>query len=353
MNDNAYIAAKAKELIEKGTAVVLSTIINLEGSSPRHNGTKMLVAADGKNYGTIGGSLLEANVIKESRLVLDNRRSKFIEFSLTGKDANAVGMICGGRATVLLDYLASTPSNLEDLKCWHEAMQRGKDIFWLTHLKEAAGNLNILGHYVLSKEGVLSGTNSSALPDARKLNIELHNMNSTTLVDIEDGRIVVDSIRKLKTLYCCGAGHVALPTAHLADLVGFRVVVLDDRAEYASIERFPEAHSVRIVRDFNRVFEGQEIDRDSFIVILTRGHQYDREVLEQSLKTRAGYIGMISSRKKRDAIYTALLAKGFTQEQLDKVHSPIGIDIGGETPEEIAVSIVAELIKERVNQVQA
>jgi xanthine dehydrogenase accessory factor len=352
MNDNAYIAARAKELIEKGIAVVLATIINLEGSSPRHNGTKMLVAADGKNYGTIGGSLLEANVIKESRLVLDNGRSKFMEFSLSGKDANAIGMICGGKATVLLDYMPATPSNLADLKYWHEAMQRGKDFFWLTHLKEEGGSLRILGHYVLSRDGVFSGASPSALPDAARLNIELHNMNSTALVDIADGRIVVDSIRKLKTLYCCGAGHVALPTAHLADLVGFRVVVLDDRAEYASSERFPEADSVRVIQDFNRVFEGLEIDGDSFIVILTRGHQYDREVLEQSLKTRAGYIGMISSRRKRDAIYTALLAKGVTREQLAEVHSPIGIDIGGETPEEIAVSIVAELIKVRVSQLQ-
>ena len=138
-----------------------------------------------------------------------------------------------------------------------------------------------------------------------------------------------------------------MPTAHLAALVGFRVVVIDDRLEYANKERFPEAEKTLVIKNFTRAFDGLEIDADSYIVIVTRGHQYDRAVLEQSLRTSAGYIGMISSRRKREAIYEYLTAQGFTKERLAQVHSPIGIDIGGETPEEIAVSIVAELIKVR------
>jgi xanthine dehydrogenase accessory factor len=154
-------------------------------------------------------------------------------------------------------------------------------------------------------------------------------------------------MRKLKTLYCFGGGHVAVPTAHLAALVGFRLVVIDDRPDYANKERFPEADKVLVIKDFSRAFDGLEIDRDSYIVIVTRGHQYDRAVLEQALKTNAGYIGMISSRRKREAIYEYLMAHGVSKGQLEQVHSPIGIDIGGETPEEIAVSIAAELIKVR------
>ena len=101
---------------------------------------------------------------------------------------------------------------------------------------------------------------------------------------------------------------MAVPTAHLAALVGFRVVVVDDRPEFANAERFPEAYKILVIKDFNHAFDGLEIDADSFIVIVTRGHQYDRAVLEQSLKTTAGYIGMISSRRKREAIYEALMA---------------------------------------------
>ena len=107
---------------------------------------------------------------------------------------------------------------------------------------------------------------------------------------------------------------------------------------------------IMIIEDFNRALEGLEIDADSFIVIFTPDHQYDRVILEQSLKTDAGYIGMISSRRKREAIYQALMAKGVKKEELDRVHSPIGLAIGGETPEEIVVSIVAELISVRASQ---
>jgi xanthine dehydrogenase accessory factor len=153
----------------------------------------------------------------------------------------------------------------------------------------------------------------------------------------------------MKTLYCFGGGHVAVPTAQLASLVGFRVVVIDDRPEFANFERFPDA-IINVIDDFDRAFDGLEIDEDSFIVIVTRGHQYDRTVLAQSLKTRAGYIGMISSRKKRETIYKALASDGADITKLEQVHSPIGINIGGETPEEIAVSIVAELIQVRSQQ---
>ena len=151
-------------------------------------------------------------------------------------------------------------------------------------------------------------------------------------------------------MFLFGAGHVAVPTAHIAALVGFRVVVIDDRPEFANAERFPSASRIVVTDDFNQALKGLDIDRDSFIVIVTRGHQFDREVLEQSLKTSAGYIGMISSRKKKEAIFQALIARGFNKERLEEVHSPIGIPIGGETPEEIAVSIVAELIQERSRQ---
>ena len=161
---------------------------------------------------------------------------------------------------------------------------------------------------------------------------------------------MVDRVCKLKTLYCFGAGHVAVPTARLATLAGFRVIVVDDRPEYANKERFPDAYSTMVVKDFKHTLEGFEIDKDSYIVIFTYSHQYDREVLEQAINTEAGYIGMISSKRKRAAIFEALMAKGVKKERLEWVHSPIGLDIGAETPEEIAVSIVAELIQVRSRQ---
>ena len=350
MNENEYLARIIREQIESGSPLVLVSIMSMQGSTPRHGGTKMVVGADGRGYGTIGGSLLEAAAIRESQNVLSAAKSKTLSYELTGKDATAPGMICGGTAELLLDYISASGENREFSMHWYDAISKGNDFFVLTHLKGANSTLGVLGHAILYTDGNILGNTSLTTSDVEKLKPELHNISTTSVLPLKDTRVMVDRIRKLKTLYCFGAGHVAVPTAHLATLVGFRVVVVDDRPEFANIERFPDADKICVVEDFNHAFDGLEIDADSFCVIVTRGHQYDRAILEQSLKTPAGYIGMISSRRKRDAIYEALTATGVKKETLEQVYSPIGMDIGGETPEEIAVSIVAELIKVRSQQ---
>ena len=350
MNENEYIARIAQQQLMHGLPVVLVSILSLQGSTPRHNGTKMVVGQDGKSYGTIGGSLIEATVITKSRNVFTTAQSITIEFELTGKDAKAPGMICGGKAELLLDYLPPTDANKEFAKTWHEATLSSSDFYFLTQIINTGHTLNIPGHATLFPDGRVIGNTQIADSDISNIKSELHNISASMVFSLKDTIILVDRICKLKTMYCFGAGHVAVPTAHLAALVGFRVVVMDDRPEYANAERFPEVGEVRVIRDFTSAMDGLEIDTDSFIVIVTRGHQYDREVLEQALKTSAGYIGMISSRRKKEAIYEALMADGVKKEELERVHSPIGLAIGGETPEEIAVSIVAELISERSKQ---
>jgi xanthine dehydrogenase accessory factor len=310
----------------------------------------MVVGADGKAYGTIGGSLIEVTAINESQNVLADSKSKIISYELSGKDASAPGMICGGKAELLLEYIAPTDENLAFSRYWYDMVQRGKDFYFITHLKGTDNSLQVLRHAIIYSDGVIIGNNSFSEQEIESLKPELPKISSTSVLTLKDTWVLVDRIRKLKTLYCFGAGHVAMPTAHLAALVGFRVVVVDDRSEFANAERFPEADNILVIDDFNQALDGLDIDEDSFIVIVTRGHQYDRTVLEQSLRSSASYIGMISSRRKRAAIYEALMANGVEIEQLERVHSPIGINIGGETPEEIAVSIVAELISERSKQ---
>ncbi|MFP4348583.1 MAG: xanthine dehydrogenase accessory protein XdhC [Desulfococcaceae bacterium] len=156
-----------------------------------------------------------------------------------------------------------------------------------------------------------------------------------------------ESRRLHKTAFLFGAGHVSRQLAKLTQMVGFRTVVLDDRSEFANRDRFPGVDQVHVLDRFENTFSGLSTDSNSFIVILTRGHSHDRTVLAQALRTQAGYIGMIGSHRKRDTIYRSLRDEGFTTADLDRVHCPIGLDIGGETPEEIAVSIVAEMIEVR------
>jgi xanthine dehydrogenase accessory factor len=350
MNENEYLTGTVNGQLEAGSPIVLVSIISIQGSTPRQGGTKMMVDADGRAYGTIGGSLLEADAIQQSRDVLSRGKSKVLSYDLTGQDASSPDMICGGKVEVLLEYFSPSQPNRDFSRLWYEAARRGKDFYVLTHFKGGDMTFEVLGHAILYPDNTSAGNGSLTAPDIEKLRPELHNISTTDILALGDIRVMVDRVRKLKTLYCFGGGHVAVPTARLAALVGFRVVVIDDRPEFANAERFPEAHNVLVTEDFDHALEGLEIDEDSYIVIVTRGHQYDRTVLEQSLKTGAGYIGMISSRRKRDAVYNILMAAGVKKEQLEAVHSPIGINIGGETPEEIAVSIVAELISERSRQ---
>ncbi len=350
MEEIEYLTEIICQQLERSIPLMLVSLVSQVGSTPRHGITKMVVTPNKKNYGTVGGSLLEGTVIREAQDALFSAKSKTLFFELSGKDATSPVMICGGRAELLLDYISVSKENLDFFRYWRDAFKRGDQFYFLTQIKGTEDNTEVVGRSILYSDGRLIGNAALTRKDIQTIQAEPPNISNTAVISLEATRVIIDSIRKLKTLYCFGAGHVAVPTAHMAALVGFRVVIIDDRAEFANPERFPEASQIKVIGDFNRALEGLDVDADSFIVIITRGHQYDRAVLEQALKTEAGYIGMISSRRKREAIYEALMNKGVTGEQLTRVHSPIGIDIAAETPAEIGVSIVAELISERDKQ---
>ena len=158
--------------------------------------------------------------------------------------------------------------------------------------------------------------------------------------------VFIEPILPSPTLYIFGAGHVSLSLAKIGKLLGFKVAVIDDRAEFANPQRFPETELI-LTEEFSTAFSKIKINKSSYIVIVTRNHQCDELVLELALKTAAKYIGMIGSKTKNKAIFSHLLAKGISQELLDKVHAPIGLEIHAQTPEEIAVSILAEVVKVR------
>jgi xanthine dehydrogenase accessory factor len=162
----------------------------------------------------------------------------------------------------------------------------------------------------------------------------------------KEAEVLLEPIASEPTVHIFGGGHISQEVAPLAKRVGFKVVILDDREIFSNRERFPEADEV-LVSEFERCFDLLNIDDSSYIVIVTRGHLYDGVVLEQAVKSNARYIGMIGSKKKIWTLYQNLMKKGVPKEALDGVYAPIGLDINSETPEEIAVSIVAQLIKVR------
>jgi xanthine dehydrogenase accessory factor len=158
--------------------------------------------------------------------------------------------------------------------------------------------------------------------------------------------IFIEPIVSEPALFIFGAGHISLSLCKIAKMVGFKVIVIDDRAEFANPERFPEADQL-FNENFSEVFSKLKVNRSSYIVIVTRGHKFDEKVLEWAIKSKACYLGMIGSKKKNDTIFANLQSKGFSKKLLKTVHAPIGLDIHAETPEEIAVSIMAEIIKNK------
>jgi xanthine dehydrogenase accessory factor len=158
--------------------------------------------------------------------------------------------------------------------------------------------------------------------------------------------IYIEPITPPPRVFIFGGGHISVFVSKMSTMVGFQVVVVDDRPQFANQERFPEADEV-IAEEFPFVFPKLKVNKSSYLVIVTRGHAYDQEVLEWALGQEVKYIGMIGSRKKIQTVYDALKQKGIPPDQLQRVYAPIGLNIGALTPEEIAVSIVAQMIQVR------
>ena len=328
------------ETLSRKQPLVMALILSQEGSTPRTTGTRMMIGADGY-VGTIGGGRIEASVMEIAREMLHKPGAVTISFDLTSEIADAMDMVCGGKLEILIDSIAPNETNRLFFSSLLQMLDQRQKGLMVTELLES-GVLQVR-RAILREDGVVIGT-----PDF-KMEIDSipKKLRAPILIQSGDRKFFIEPVMAPGTVYLFGAGHVSLQTAILAKRVGFEVVVLDDRMEFANTTRFSDADDVRVPASFELAFEGLEIHADSYLVILTRGHLHDKTVLQQALKTPAGYIGMIGSRKKRDAIYQALENEGFTTKDFQKVHCPIGLSIGAQTPEEIAVSIVAELIHAR------
>ncbi|MCL2679015.1 MAG: XdhC family protein [Dehalococcoidia bacterium] len=248
------IYAELVRLTAAGEEAALVTVIAVSGSTPREEGAKMLVRADGSIMGTIGGGAVENAAIKEALEVLKRGVAKKFEYKLN--PSGDLGMICGG-----------------------------------------------------------------------------------------DTEIFIEPVKSAPPLYIFGGGHIAVPLARMSVMCGFSVTVIDERPGFASAGRFPDAATVAL--EIPDAYRQMEIGSGAYIVIVTHGHNGDEAALEGALRTPARYIGMIGSKSKNAAVYARLEAKGFSREQLAHVHSPIGLNIKAQTPEEIAVSILAEMIAVR------
>ena len=337
-------------LLDDREKFVLATIISRHGSTPRTAGTRMIICRNKKIFGTIGGGLLEARVIERAAQVLSSGQAQILPFDMTYSELSSMDMVCGGEMEVLIKPVDPKSPSAEVFKRLKDVWDGRKAHFFLTTFQLAENRVGAIHHCLVRDCEVICGSFPLEHPSPDALARDHEDALCLRTICAGDFIILLDPVLSANKLHLFGAGHVAKPTARMAAMVGFEVEVLDDREEFANARRFPEARRIRVFPDFDTALKEADVDGESFIVIVTRGHLHDKTILAQALKTNAAYIGMIGSRRKRDHIFNALLKQGYTESDLKRVHSPVGLAIGAQTPEEIAVSIVAEMIQVRAQR---
>jgi len=335
------------DLQRNGEDLVLATVLKKSGSAPCLAGAKMIVRAEGTSVGSIGGGALEAGALKLAKRVFETRTARIMRFNLSGADAASMQMICGGRVDVLVEHIPCSPANVEVFRGLQNALGNGEKCYLMAELGAGSEEIREVSRFVVLEDGSLIGKVSHSGELLNSLKNRAYKSTYPVLIDEGASRFFVERCFAPSTLYIFGAGHVSKQLATLAEMAAFRVVVLDDREEYANRDRFPEADEVVVLDSFEQCCAGLEFDNDSYVVIVTRGHVHDGTVLRQTLGRNARYVGMMGSKKKRDELFKLLVTEGFSKEELDRVHCPIGLKIMAETQIEIAFSIMAELIMAR------
>jgi xanthine dehydrogenase accessory factor len=361
MND---VFAEILRLKQQGQRGALCTIISSKGSLPMSGKAKMLVGEDGTMVGTVGGGCLEADVWAEAQRVVKKDISKIASFILTEQHAGESGLNCGGKVEIFIEPVVPDRMTaiFEEIARIRAEGEKGAIATVISSRIPPA--MKEKSKLVLRADGTILGAigEGGFIEDyVRQKAEEVMREDYLTILQFEVNDeeaqrwglepgdaldVFVEPIVAIPTLYLFGGGHVSLQIAKVAKMVGFKIVVIDDRPAFANKERFPMADDTR-VEDLYTVFERLKIDDQSYIVAVTRGHQHDEPVIEQAIRTDARYIGMIGSKRKISRMWKKLIERGADKNRLAQVHAPIGLEIGADTPEEIAVSIVAQLIQSR------
>ena len=309
-----------EEQLKMGKPCLLATIIASTGSTPRSSGAYMVVGEAGRICGTIGGGRLEYNVILQGQEQIAQQKNFIYEYTLTMEGSAELGMICGGTCTILYQYLSAN-----DLPLVQEVLGviASKEQFWL------------LLPVVEGKVQIFQGASD---------------YKSDGLIKIGDNPYYAERFNFDGKVYIFGGGHLAQEVVPVLSHLGFRCVVLDDREEFSKPELFTGAEGVLCV-DFKDLVNAVQLTENDYVAVMTRGHLHDADVERFVLKTPAHYIGVVGSRRKAKLTRETLRNEGFSDEQLDRIITPIGLETGSETPAEIAISIASQFIQVRANRV--
>lgn len=315
------IFASLLEEVEQGRDCLLAAVTASSGSAPRAAGAYMSIGLQGRLQGTIGGGSLEYNAILKGQQALKEKKTDNFtyDYVLTMEGSAELGMICGGSCTVLFCRFEGGSEAACRLLRQAAAAAASGEPYWL----------------LLPLDGGLPQLRGRCALTGRR-----------GMLDENGCRFYAEQFGYDGRVYIFGGGHLAQELVPVLARLDFRCVVLDDRPEFAVPRLFPGAERV-LLADFSQLGKTVRLRASDYAAVMTRGHLHDAEAERFLLNTPAGYIGVVGSRRKAALTRQMLKEEGYSEEQLDRVITPIGLDIGSETPAEIAVSIAAQLIQER------
>ena len=341
-----------EKAIRGETPVAYCRLVETRGSTPQKAGAVMLVYPDGSQAGTLGGGCVEAEVKRRSLQLLEEEKSEISCFQLDSDYGWDDGLICGGRMQVLIQPL-TTPGARQYFSRLLDVIGQGSGVSEAIAYDRKLSGLPVPSSFLFGEDQQLVASWTADGPAEEHVSDDQIQHIQQNLKPLEnrprphaDAGISYLPVLSRCRLVIVGGGHIGQAVASLASQLEFDVCVIDDRTEVVSEQRFPTARE-RIAGRIEETLPALEVDSSTYCLIVTRGHQHDEQALYHLAEREARYVGMIGSKRKIKMIYRDLLDQGISQQALDAVYAPLGIDIGSQTVAEIAVSICAELVAHR------
>lgn len=340
------------EAQQQGKQTALATVVHVEGSSYRRPGARMLITQDGQLTGAISGGCLEGDALRKALLVMVRKQPMLVTYDTTDEDDAklGVGLGCEGIIHIVIEpILPEQPENpiqlLKSISAQRQNAVLGI-LFSLQDRREVQPGTCLLQ---LQNATVATNTSNDALQKALVADAKTAFVNqvSSTKTYVSEGKqftAFLELIKPAVSLIIIGAGNDAIPVAQMADIMGWQVTVADGRPQYATAARFPTASRVLVAKS-DAVIDQITIDAQTVFVLMTHNYNYDLKIFRQLITRRNTYVGMLGPRKKLVRMLDELKAEGIqpTEEQLAGIYGPVGLNIGAENAEEIALSVIAEI----------
>ena len=345
INDILKAYSEAKAL---GKKTALATVVKVEGSSYRQPGARMLVTEDGFLTGAISGGCLEGDALRKALLSINQQQNKLITYNTNNEDDKEVGLQlgCNGIVHILFEYIDDTSANNPITLLQQLELERKEAVIGsVFSLERMAPQIGTVLYYRQNTPFLYHNDFAMNLLDDVKAVITTQSSIVKKIQDKNQNEVLLDYIPLQVSLVIAGAGNDVQPLVKMASLLGWKVTVIDGRATHAVKNRFPEAQSVSISKPEQFLDNCEASDNQTYFVLMTHNYNYDLSVLKLILGTDSRYIGILGPKSKLNRMFDDLHNEGIhiTDQQLNRIYGPIGLDIGAETSEEIALSIVAEI----------